>query len=222
MVTKSKTQLTCDICNDAPCRQSYPKGIPAYCPATKYGEVLEKAKKEYLKPDIKKLFVASRKITRIGYGKWPRIKEAIEFARELGLKKIGLATCVGTLREASQIAELFRGAGFDVVTVVACHIGGVHEKEHLVPEEYWSANATTCNPIAQAQIMNEEGTEMNFLIGLCIGHDALFNKYSKAPVVGLLVKDRVTAHNPAAVLFCQYFRGPLWQEYCKKDVGRLE
>ena len=220
MTTKSKQMLTCDVCNEAPCLQAYPDGIPAYCPATKYGNLLEKAKKEYLKPDIRKLFVASRKITRIGYCKWPRIKEAIEYAKELGLKKIGLAACVGTLREAKQIAELFKGAGFDVI-VIGCHIGGVHEKEHGVPEEYWSRYATTCNPIAQAQIMNDEGTELNFTVGLCIGHDALFNKYSNAPVTALVVKDRVTAHNPAAILFCGYFRGPLWQEYCQKDVGHL-
>ena len=221
MVTKSKSLITCDICNEVPCRQAYPKGIPAYCPASKYGDILEKAKKEYLKPDITKLFVASRKVTRTGYGKWPRIKEAIEYTKELGLKKIGLATCVGTLRETNQIAQLFRGAGLDVLTV-ACHIGGVHEREHLVPEEYWSKNATTCNPIAQAQILNEEGAEMNFTIGLCIGHDALFNKYSEAPVVGLMVKDRVTAHNPTAILYCNYFREPLWKEYCNKELGSLQ
>jgi len=221
MVTKSKKLITCDICNKVDCRESYPNGIPAYCPASKYGDVLKEVKKEYLKPDTTKLFVASRKITKKGYCKWPRIKEAIEYAKELGLKKIGLTTCIGTIRETHQIAQLFRGAEFDVLAV-GCHIGGVHEKEYLVPEEYWSKHETTCNPIAQAQIMNESSTEMNFSIGLCVGHDALFNKYSKAPVVTLLVKDRVTAHNPAAVLYCKYLWEPLWKEYCNKEPGSLK
>jgi uncharacterized metal-binding protein len=211
-MTKSRKLITCDICTEMPCRESYPDGIPPYCPAGRYGEVLEKAKAEYLKPEITRLFVASRKITKKGYGKWPRIKEAIEYARELGLKKVGLATCIGTIRETRQIAQLFRGAGFDVLSV-GCHIGGVHEKEHLVPEEYWGKSATTCNPIAQARILNQYGTEMNFTVGLCVGHDALFNKYAEAPVVNLLVKDRVTAHNPAAALYCRYLWEPLREEY---------
>jgi uncharacterized metal-binding protein len=33
----------------------------------------------------------------------------------------------------------------------------------------------------------------------------LFNKYSEAPVTTLVVKDRVTGHNPIAVLYGQNF-----------------
>jgi uncharacterized metal-binding protein len=33
----------------------------------------------------------------------------------------------------------------------------------------------------------------------------LFAKYSRAPVTTLVVKDRVTGHNPAAVLYGQNF-----------------
>ncbi|HKI51005.1 MAG TPA: DUF1847 domain-containing protein, partial [Geothermobacteraceae bacterium] len=40
---------------------------------------------------------------------------------------------------------------------------------------------------------------------LCVGHDMLFNKYSRAPVTTLVVKDRVTGHNPVAVLYGQHF-----------------
>jgi hypothetical protein len=43
------------------------------------------------------------------------------------------------------------------------------------------------------------------MVGLCIGHDALFNKHSLAPVVTLLVKDRVLAHNPVAALYTAKF-----------------
>jgi uncharacterized metal-binding protein len=47
--------------------------------------------------------------------------------------------------------------------------------------------------------------EMNIIMGLCVGHDMLFNKYSEAPVTTLVVKDRVTGHNPVAVLYGQNF-----------------
>jgi len=57
-----------------------------------------------------------------------------------------------------------------------------------------------CNPVAQAKILEEAGTEFNILLGLCVGHDTLFTKYSKTPVTTLVAKDRITCHNPNAVL----------------------
>ena len=46
---------------------------------------------------------------------------------------------------------------------------------------------------------------MNVIVGLCVGHDMLFTKYSDAPVTTLVVKDRVTGHNPVSVLYGQNF-----------------
>jgi uncharacterized metal-binding protein len=42
---------------------------------------------------------------------------------------------------------------------------------------------------------------MNIIVGLCVGHDMLFSKHSSAPVTTLVVKDRVTGHNPVSVLY---------------------
>ncbi len=58
-----------------------------------------------------------------------------------------------------------------------------------------------CNPIAQAEFLNKENTEFNIVLGLCVGHDTLFFKYSKAPVTVLAVKDRVLAHNPLGAIY---------------------
>jgi len=46
---------------------------------------------------------------------------------------------------------------------------------------------------------------MNIIFGLCVGHDMLFSMHSKAPVTTLVVKDRVTGHNPIAVLHGQNY-----------------
>ena len=46
---------------------------------------------------------------------------------------------------------------------------------------------------------------MNLIVGLCVGHDMRFAKYSKAPVSTMVVKDRVTGHNPVSVLYGQNF-----------------
>ena len=58
-----------------------------------------------------------------------------------------------------------------------------------------------CNPIGQAIFLNEAKTELNIILGLCVGHDSLFIKYSKAPVTVFAVKDRVLGHNPLAVIY---------------------
>ncbi len=62
-----------------------------------------------------------------------------------------------------------------------------------------------CNPIGQAAILNAEETELNIIIGLCIGHDILFTEHSDAPVTTLAVKDRVLAHNPLGAVYSRYY-----------------
>ena len=78
---------------------------------------------------------------------------------------------------------------------------GLTEEEKVRPGTFEPA----CNPIAQAHICNRIGTDMNIIVGLCVGHDMLFAKHSVAPVTTLVVKDRVTGHNPVAVLHGQNF-----------------
>jgi uncharacterized metal-binding protein len=53
-------------------------------------------------------------------------------------------------------------------------------------------------------ILNNEKTDLNIILGLCIGHDTLFTKYSEAPVTTLAVKDRVLAHNPLGAIYSAY------------------
>jgi uncharacterized metal-binding protein len=71
---------------------------------------------------------------------------------------------------------------------------GENDKIHISEFE------SMCNPIAQAAILNEAGTAFNILVGLCVGHDSLFFKYSKAFCTVLVAKDRVLGHNPVAAL----------------------
>jgi len=75
------------------------------------------------------------------------------------------------------------------------------EKEKVRPGTFEPA----CNPVAQAKLLNEAKTDMNIIVGLCVGHDMLFAKYSTAPVTTIVVKDRVTGHNPVSVLYGQNF-----------------
>ena len=50
-------------------------------------------------------------------------------------------------------------------------------------------------------LSNEAKTDLNILLGLCVGHDSLFIKYSEAPITIFAVKDRVLAHNPLGAIY---------------------
>ena len=114
----------------------------------------------------------------------------------------------GLGNEALIINKILENRGFRVVSV-CCKIGAVPKsKIDFFPEQQVDNPeiiAPMCNPIAQAEVMNEEKPDWVILLGLCVGHDILFTKYSEAPVTTLVVKDRVAGHNPVSVLYGQNF-----------------
>jgi uncharacterized metal-binding protein len=139
--------------------------------------------------------------------RWTRVEDTIAFAVLMGYKKIGIATCIGLLEETDRLVTILRAQGLEPSSV-CCKAGSIDKKELGLKEEEKVRPGTfepACNPIAQAEICNRLGTDMNIIVGLCIGHDMLFSKHSQAPVTTLVVKDRVTGHNPAAVLYGQNF-----------------
>jgi len=139
--------------------------------------------------------------------RWTRVEDTIAFAKLMGYRKIGIATCIGLLEESERLGAILKAQGFTPLSV-CCKAGSIDKKELGLKEEDKVRPGSfepACNPIAQAEICNTLETDMNIIVGLCVGHDMLFNKHSKAPVTTLVVKDRVTGHNPAAVLYGQNF-----------------
>ena len=114
--------------------------------------------------------------------------------------KIGIASCVGLLKESHLLAGLLREYGFEVYGV-GCKIGEVPKTEVGIPERCEEVGVHMCNPILQAQMLNKEKTDINIVMGLCVGHDSLFYKYAEAPSTTLVVKDRVLGNNPVAALY---------------------
>ena len=191
---------------------------PGNCPSENYDDVVRESFDEYRgdSEDARIAFVAAR-VEGLCYqpvpgsdavnARWTRVEDTIAFARLMGYRKIGMATCIGLLEESERLAAILRAQGFEPQSV-CCKAGsidkmelGLEERDKVRPGTFEPA----CNPIAQAEICNRLGTDMNIIVGLCVGHDMLFNKHSKAPVTTLIVKDRVTGHNPIAVLYGQNF-----------------
>jgi uncharacterized metal-binding protein len=141
------------------------------------------------------------------YNRLTRIEEVMQFSKEMGWSHLGIAFCIGLAEEAKVVAEVLK-TGFEV-TAACCKVGGV-EKETLgllkiIPDR----TEAMCNPVAQAIQLNEAGTELNLIVGLCLGHDIIFSKHSRAPVTTLVVKDRVLAHNPVGAVQSGYWRKKL-------------
>ena len=200
--------LTCP-CVKQGCWRDERNRLPAYCEANIYLDELEKSNKEYPQKDVVDIYKASCVVREHNDGMTPRIEESILYAKELKLQRIGFAACIAMVSELDLLVKLFTKRGFEVYTA-CCQIGGVDATKRGVPEvEGYSAS--WCNSIAQAEILNKEKTELNFIVGLCMGHDILFSRYSEAPVSTLIVKDRVTGNNPAAALYGWHRRKQLFE-----------
>ena len=172
-----------------------------------FGEA-ERLRALYDDPRLAQLHRAASAIEARHYCKEPRIREVMLFAKELGVRKLGLAFCVGLASEADIVAQVF-AREFEVVSV-CCKACGV-EKRNLELEQIDAANPeeVMCNPAGQALMLEEAGAELNVLVGLCVGHDAIFTLTSKTPTTTLIAKDRVLAHNPAGAIYSPYLRRTL-------------
>jgi uncharacterized metal-binding protein len=180
---------------------------PDGCPTVEKIEIFQKARKKLENPEILKTSQVAAHVEVTGYMKWPRVQELVVFANKMGYKKLGMAFCIGLKEEAKVLTQILEKNNFEVVTGI-CTIGSLQKKEMEIPDQdtFTTAEEVGCNPIGQAFFLNSEETDLNIVVGLCIGHDINFIKHSEAPTTVLIVKDRVTTHNPVAVLYSRYYK----------------
>ena len=62
-----------------------------------------------------------------------------------------------------------------------------------------------CNPAGQAAVLNQIETDINVLVGLCMGADCILTRRSDAPVTTLFVKDKSLANNPIGAVYSDYY-----------------
>jgi uncharacterized metal-binding protein len=187
---------------------------PSFCPTLNYQGAVDRALEELENPDILEFARQASIQEAEGYADKdlgrehvkpikPRIVETMEFARKMGYRRLGLVFCLGLRPEAKIVERLFVSEGFEVVSAL-CKLGRT-PKERIGIRDDQKINIgcfeSMCNPIAQAFVMNEEKTEFNIVMGLCVGHDSLFLKYAHAPCTVLAAKDRLLGHNPLAAVY---------------------
>jgi uncharacterized metal-binding protein len=203
------------------CQNKEGKGF-AYCPTIHMADVVEASLSDYESPGFKS-FALNASIQEgecfvnreqdnphALFAIKPRIQETIEFANKMGYKRLGLAFCAGLKDEAKIVSDILKEQGFEVASV-KCKAGGtpkefldIKEEQKVQPGKF----ETMCSPITQAKLLNAVNTEFNILFGLCVGHDSLMMRYSEPLCTVLVVKDRVTGHNPLAAiqLYRSYYR----------------
>ncbi len=185
------------------CRQgeSAERG-PGFCPTTVDQEGMDLAAAEYDDPEVRRIAQVSGVVESEGYCRWTRVEEICAFGKKMGFKKIGIATCISFVDQALVLSGILESHGFEVASV-ACKHGGIAKEEIGLRDDQKirpGAHESMCNPVSQAQLLNRTGCEMNIVLGLCVGHDSLFFRYSEGLVTVLVTKDRVLAHNPIGAL----------------------
>ena len=165
----------CAKCFQRGCtKQDMTKTLPD-CPS-KDEQVKEQAKQLYNEPENHRIAYCAALTEAGGYCQDTRLIEIIKFLHRGGYHKIGIAFCTGLFKD-------FLGITDEQAVRGSCK------------------TETMCNPIGQALFLNQQKTDFNLMLGLCVGHDTLFIKYSDAPITALAVKDRVTGHNPLAPVY---------------------
>lgn len=207
------------------CRNESGQG-PEFCPTINQQEAIERAKLKYRDLDTWEFarqasiqegscYIEREAKPPVLYPVKPRLQEICEFAERMGYQRLGLAYCGGLQAEASLLTKILEKNNFEVISV-SCKAGrvpkeylGIKDEEKVCIGEF----EAMCNPIGQAEILNESGTEFNIMLGLCVGHDSLFLKNISALTTVFAVKDRVLGHNPVGVL---YTSQTYYQRFLKK------
>lgn len=131
-----------------------------------------------------------------------RLEEILTLAHRMGVTHVGITFCVGLRGEAETLSRILETNGFEVSSA-CCKTGatpkeeiGIREEEKVRP----GRPEMICNPVAQAELLNRERVQFAIVLGQCAGHDAATFRHLIPPVVCLVAKDRVLAHNPVAAL----------------------
>lgn len=177
--------MDCLACSDKQCRKSRKD-----CPGTK-----DTISALYDTEGIQRTLAHADAVASGTYGALSRIQEVVRLCRLQAWDTIGIAYCASFEKIARQASSFFTAEGIRVESC-RCTVNGISgcEINSMLPD------AVACNPIGQAQTLNDGQCQFVIEMGLCLGHDVLFHQHIKKPYTVLAVKDRVYRHDPLGFL----------------------
>ena len=102
---EKKCSLSCSECAVRNCYRRE-KQYPAFCLTEEYKDAVELTRRLYESDGIDgRLARAAAEIEGEYYGRLTRLEETIRFAMKLGVKKLGIASCIGLLEAAEGFAK---------------------------------------------------------------------------------------------------------------------
>ena len=104
----------CDHCSFEEAISAESSAFPAFCKTRDLDPtILEEAMALYTEnEENNRVTRMSAQVEYENYCKMTRVEEIAEFAKKMGFKKLGIATCVGLITEARAAAAIFRSHGF--------------------------------------------------------------------------------------------------------------
>ena len=136
----SPTRHSCVDCGTQNCKYQN-RTYPEFCPTTHLKEEdLQWALERYDEPCNHDIMVASAEVEYEGYCQWTRVQEIMEFARKIGARKIGIAHCIGLIREARIFARILQANGFEPLAVI-CKVAGKAKSSIGIPQACESIGA---------------------------------------------------------------------------------
>lgn len=177
--------MNCLSCKSKSCRRT------DSCGAESFG--LAESLENYHRPENQKVIGAAARLVDGGRaGTLSRIQEIVEFARDMGYHNIGIAYCYGMEDTALAVRDIFISRGLKT-TGVSCTVGGLRQDQVNTES---SLPGVSCSPLNQAAQLHAQNVDLAVVIGLCLGHDILFNREFDGDITTLVVKDRTNGHNP--------------------------
>ena len=163
-MAKKVKSPSCSECGVRNCYRNDSE-FPPFCPSTAHGAMVEDTRGLYAGDSLDgRMARAAAEVEAEYYCRATRLEEIIIFARKMGVKKLGIASCVGLLDEASFFANVVRTAGIEAKTVT-CKVGAIDKTEIGMDESSKvcpGGHESCCNPVMQARVLNEWGAELNF------------------------------------------------------------
>jgi uncharacterized metal-binding protein len=178
--------MNCTSCNLKNCRDL------SECKVFK-GDNMEISKYYHMTKNQEIIQAAAKLVDNGRAGTLSRLDEIIEFIKLMDYKTVGLAYCYGMEIQAAIIVDILRKAVPSRLVSVSCTTGSMSQSE---VNDTSCIHKVSCNPISQASQINRDGADFVITMGLCMGHDILFNKYIEADTTTFIAKDRVNNHNP--------------------------
>ena len=118
-MSELKCTHSCSDCSRLGCRSASEEQYPPFCLTTNVDKALLEETLEIYRNDPEQGLIARTSACIEGefYGRLTRVEETIEFIKRMGYKKIGIASCVGLMREASIFARILKAKGIEYFTV---------------------------------------------------------------------------------------------------------